>query len=462
MPQAADSPSKPAPAPTDQPSRWRPTRVVATGSLALAFTAPGQTAGLSVLIDPIIEELQVGRSAVSTAYLIGTLTGAFAMPAVGRAIDRYGPRRIMTAVGVAFGSVLLAASLVSNIVGLTAAFIGLRMVGQGSLSLVATTAVAIYVEKRRGLAQGLTSAFGAAGISLSPVLLESFAATHSFRTVWLLEGIVILAVVVPLALFGLPRRSPLDAQRASAKAAGGGTTTAPGDWTVRQATRTGLFWVVTASIAAVGMLGTAVNFHQIALLGERGLTPTEAAANFIPQTVAGLGATVLMGMLVDKVSPRVVMVACMGALALALASGGFVQPGWSALGFGFLLGIAGNGLRVLEATIFPATFGLSHVGAIRGVVVSVGVGASAIGPLALSVGQDWLGSYRPVLLIVAVIPVAVALAAAVVRTPQARTRRHPNRSDLGDGEADTRELTGGHGNRPHADRPHGGPDDTVR
>lgn len=451
MPDAADSPSNPSPAPADPPSRWLTPRVVATGSLALAFTAPGQTAGLSVLIDPIIEELRVGRSAVSTAYLIGTLTGAVAMPAVGRAIDRYGPRRVMTVIGLAFGAVLVAASTVSNIIGLAAGFIGLRMVGQGSLSLVATTAVAIYVEKRRGFAQGLTSAFGAAGISLSPVLLEGLVASHSFRTVWLVEGLVVWAIVIPLALFGLPRRSPLDARRAAGKHSG--TMTAPGDWTVKQATRTGLFWVVTASIAAVGMLATAVNFHQIALLGERGLTPTEAAANFIPQTIAGLTATILMGLLVDKLSARIVMVACMGALGLALVAGGFVQPGWSALGFGFLLGIAGNGLRVLEATVFPATFGLSHVGAIRGVVVSAGVGASALGPLALSVGHDWLGSYRPVLLILASIPVVVAAAAVVVKTPPARVRR-----DLADhGERDSRELAGDHGDR--SQRP---PDESVR
>lgn len=431
MPTAADSASRPVPSPTppsDSPTRWRAPRVVAVGSLALALTAPGQTAGLSILIDPIIEELQVGRSAISTAYLIGTLTGAIAMPAFGRAIDRFGPRRILMAVGFAFGGVLVTVSTVSNVIGLAAAFVGLRMVGQGALSLVATTAVAIHVERRRGMAQGITSAIGAAGISLSPVLLEGLAATHGFRTVWLVEGLVIWALLIPLAVFGLPRRTPLDRRRKPGERAG--AVTAPGDWTVRQATRTGLFWVVTASIATVGMLGTAVNFHQIALLGERGLTPTEAAANFIPQTVAGLLATVIMGMLVDKLSSRLVMAGCMGALTLALVAGGFVQPGWSALGFGFLLGIAGNGLRVLEATVFPATFGLSHVGAIRGVVVSTGIAASAIGPLALSLGHDWLGTYRPVLLIVSVIPVVVAIAAALIKPPrQQRPSEHSLASD---------------------------------
>lgn len=46
--------------------------VIAAGVISV-MTAPGQTAGLSVFTDPIIDQLGVDRTAISLSYLIGTL-----------------------------------------------------------------------------------------------------------------------------------------------------------------------------------------------------------------------------------------------------------------------------------------------------------------------------------------------------------------------------------------------------
>lgn len=192
MPSEATVTTEPAP---DRPraSRWYGPRVVGTSSFVLALTAPGQTAAISAFVDPLIHGLGVSRSLVSGAYMVGTLAGACAMPLLGRLIDRHGPRRVMAVIAVAFGVVLMALSAVSGIVGLTAGFVGIRMLGQGALNLTATTAVAVYIERRRGLAQGITSAVGAAGISLAPVALAGLVAEHGFRMVWFVEGLVICA-----------------------------------------------------------------------------------------------------------------------------------------------------------------------------------------------------------------------------------------------------------------------------
>jgi len=64
-----------SPAPTPPPGAreaggfygWH---MVAVSALALAMTAPGQTAAISAFIDPMTEDLGISRSAISTAYLI--------------------------------------------------------------------------------------------------------------------------------------------------------------------------------------------------------------------------------------------------------------------------------------------------------------------------------------------------------------------------------------------------------
>jgi hypothetical protein len=57
--------------------------------------------------------------------------------------------------GGAFGAVLLAMAGVQGVVSLAVGFMGIRMLGQGALSLTASTTVAVSFEANRGTALGL-------------------------------------------------------------------------------------------------------------------------------------------------------------------------------------------------------------------------------------------------------------------------------------------------------------------
>lgn len=411
--------------------RWTVrTRAVTAASVAMALTAPGQTAAVSVFVDPIITELGLSRTAVSTAYLAGTLVAALAMPALGSALDRWGPRRLMLGVAAAFGAILVASSAMSGPVGLVAGFVGIRLAGQGALNLVATTTVALYVSRRRGSAIGLASAIGTAGISLAPLLLERLIAGGDWRTVWFFEGVAVWAVVIPVTLLVLPRRPVAVSAPAPAE-----DPDRPGDpsvdWTPRRAMGTGMFWVVAAGVGACSLVATGLNFHQQSLLGERGLSPAAAAATFLPQTAAGLVATFALGWLADRFSDRLLIVLTMVALALATVGAGWLGPGAGAIGYALAIGACGNGVRTLEAVAFPRLFGLTHLGAIRGIVHAVAVASSAFGPVLLALGRGAAGSYRPVLLAFALLPVIVVVAALV--TPDPRPTPAP-RSPVPSGE----------------------------
>ena len=167
----------------------------------------------------------------------------------------------------------------------------------------------------------------------------------------------------------------------------------------------------------VALLGTGLTFNQISLLAERGLSPAQAAANFIPQMAAGLAATLLTGHLADRVGDRVLIIASLAVLTAALAAAGYVRPGWSAIGYGIAIGVAGNSFRIIEATAFPACFGLTHIGAIRGVVHTLTVAGSAFGPLLFALGHAWEGSYRPVALVLTALPLATIVFAAIAPAP---------------------------------------------
>ncbi len=407
------------------------------GGLLSALTAPGQTAGLSVFTDPLIEELDISRTAISASYLVGTLAGAIVQPLFGRALDRWGARTVTAMIAVAFSGVLFALSFVADVVGLTAGFVGVRMLGQGALSLAATTAVARAIKHRRGLALGIVTAMGSGGISFAPVGLEPAIALLGAHDTWRWQALVLLVVALPLAFVfkgrpgtGVRSADAAVADAAVADAASGSVAVDAASASVphaeepsattAEALRTGMFWVLTASLATTGMLGTALAFHQIALLGAQGLDAAEAAANFLPQTATGILGTLVAGALVDRINPKVLIVGSMLSLGIALVSLPAVAPGWSAIGYGLVFGLANGALRGMEAATYVRYFGVAHIGSIRGIAISIGLGSTAVGPLALSLGVDLTGGFTGPVVASAVVPALVIVATFVVRQPGQR------------------------------------------
>ena len=75
------------------------------------------------------------------------------------------------------------------------------------------------------------------------------------------------------------------------------------------------FWLICTAESLSGLLTTAVAFDRISLLTERGLSPAQAAANVVAQTVAGLAATVVAGYLMDRVAGRWMIITSMAGLS---------------------------------------------------------------------------------------------------------------------------------------------------
>jgi MFS family permease len=396
-------------------------RIVALCAVTLGMTAPGQTAGVSVFIDPMIAGLDLTRSQLSLAYLIGTLAGAGTMPAFGRLLDRRGVRFTMTVVGAAFMVVLAAMAGVANLVTLTLGFVGIRMLGQGALTMTSTTAVAYWFDRYRGRAVGLTAAGGQGLMTIAPVSLAAAVTAVGWRSAWVVAAVVVGLVTLAIARLGMYDSPAAIGQHVDGQAAPADHDSAePVDGVPRdEAVRSRMFWALTGGVVATGLIGTGLSFHQISILGEQGLTPLQAAANFVPQTLAGLGATLGTGTLVDRVRPRVVLAASMATLAAAVLILPAVTPGLTAVVYGAALGAAGGSARALEAAAFPRLFGTRHLGSIRGVSMAAMVIGTALGPFALAVGRSAVGSYLPVLHWLLLLPAVVVVLglSADVRQP---------------------------------------------
>ena len=408
---------------TARPPKFLGWRVLAFATVTAAFTGPGQTIGVSVFIDHIISDLGLTRSEVSAAYLIGTMLGALTLPTVGRWIDRVGVRPAITAIGAGFAAALVAMSGVGNFITLAAGFTFIRLLGQGSLSLASTVAVTHWFDRRRGFALGLFATISGALMALTPVFLNLVINAYSWRTAWIVAGIAILVVVVPIARWGIisyPSDVGQIPDGAVTAAVDGAPPPLRPSMTRAEALRTVGFWILLAGSASNAMLSTALNFHQISLLGEAGMSSAEAALMFLPQVIGGSVAGIAMGALTDRVSARWLIPVTMIFLAGALGLASIVARGWLVVAYAICLGLANGSGRAVGAAFLPKWFGVGHIGSISGFMTFAGVAASAIGPVAFSLGRDRFGDFGATSLFYAAIPLAVALAAVVLLDRPAR------------------------------------------
>src|SRR5215510_12382977 len=76
-------------------------------ALAMVGTLPGRTQGLGLITEPLLADLHIDRILFARIKLWATLIGALFCLGVGRLIDRFGSRIILTFVSLALAAVVL-------------------------------------------------------------------------------------------------------------------------------------------------------------------------------------------------------------------------------------------------------------------------------------------------------------------------------------------------------------------
>ena len=230
--------------------------------------------GFSAYVNPMSRELGVGVGVFSLAEMLGRMEGGLQGPLLGWLNDRFGPRLIMVLGGVTSGLGFILLSVSSSYVYFLLIFVGLMSLGfRAGYNNALMPAINQWFRRHRALAMavaGMGSPLG--GIIIAPAV-GLLVVEIGWRPIAFASGALILAVVVPLALF--VHRSPESrgvlpdgdkplesAARARAAGNGGKPESAPyefraspgePDFTAREAMKTTAYWVL---VLAVGLRNT--------------------------------------------------------------------------------------------------------------------------------------------------------------------------------------------------------------
>ncbi len=349
-------------------------------------------------MDFFIEDFGLDRTAVSSLYGAGTFAASLSLTWVGRQIDLWGNRRVGLVIGALFGIVLLLCSLINGPIMLFFAFAGMRGLGQGSLPLVSSTAVANWFRYRRGRMMSLLALsfalFQGIYVNVARVLLE----TMDWRQVFIVLAAGVAALAVPT--FGLLMRNrpenyglspdkdlPVKTQ-ANTKEQG-----AEDNWTLKEALCTPILWIFVVSRMLPSAWGTGLILHQVSIFADLDHSVQVATETFALISLFTAGASLLAGYLIDRVKPSYVVALQMLALLAASLLAMTMRETWLlimyALAFGLGMGIG----YVFDGAVWPNLFGRQFQGEIRGFVYTASVIGSAIGPALFGLSYDYAGGY---------------------------------------------------------------------
>jgi len=402
-------------------------------TLAMIATGPGQTVVVSQFNISFRDALGISASALSIAYMIGTLSAALPLVLVGKASDRFGPRLVMGVVAGLFGLACAAAGQVQSLITLTLAFFFLRFLGQGALGLVSGHMLALWFERRLGTANGIKLVLMQLGMAILPGVALALIDAYGWRAAYATLGLLVWVLVLPLVILVARNHPHQVGQRIdgdplveppghehddeSPEIAPTGHRHVDPAFTLPQAVRTGAYWIVTLSLVLNGLIGTALLFHVQPLLDWRALDPTHSDAILRSWSLTMMVCVLPAGWLADRLSPRwplalsLALLAGSTLLTLAATSVALFHAAYACFGVSQALGMA-----VGPPTI-ARYFGRAHHGAIRGSVTRLGVAGTGLGPVILGLSLDELGGFAPGLAAMAFACVPLAAAALLLRRP---------------------------------------------
>ena len=199
------------------------------------------------------------------------------------------------------------------------------------------------------------------------------------------------------------------------------------DATLHQALREPAFWLLTLCLTLYAFAAAALWAHVMPALADKGFSEAEALAVLVlvgPAQVAGRALYALAG---RGISLRLLGVAVLMAMPVALAVFALGRSVPVLLVFAVLFGIANGLVTIVRGGLVPEYFGRSHIGRIGGAMSAVGLLSRAAAPLLTAWLLLWLAGYREVMGVLALLGVGAAAAFALSRRPRQRRQRRSSR-----------------------------------
>ena len=364
------------------------------------------------------------RAAIQTAFSIFVVVQTWCTPFVGAMIDRLGPRTLVVFGGVLTGFAWVINSFATSLPGF---YVGSVIGGLGVGAVYATcinNAIKWFPDKR-GLAVGLTAAGYGSGTILTVIPIARMIASAGYQSTFFTFGLIQgLVIIVFATMLKAPRPGAITYKPSAS------VTQSRRDYTLAEALRTPVFWVMLAMFTGT-VTGGLMAVAQLSVIAED-LGVRTVQMNFVFFTMAALPFALMMNTIVNGISRPVfgwlsdhigreqVMFIAFSLEAIGiLALGWYGSNPWAFIVLSGVVFFAWGEVYSLFSATAGDTFGTKHIGTIYGLLYC----AKGIAALLVPFGNllmEATGTWTTVLYTMAALDLSAALAAILILKPLRR------------------------------------------
>jgi MFS family permease len=370
-----------------------------------------------VFFTPLEAEFGWPRATTSGIFAVYMVAASAFAVIGGWALDRYGPRIVVTAMALVTGIGLLLTSRVDALWQLYLTYSLMLAVGTGPTYAIVMSTGTRWFSRRRATALAIIgSGAGLGTVVMAPVSAQIIAA-YDWRASFTALAIIVVALVVPAAW--LLRKEP------AAKPVPGiaGADPEPKNSTLehfslREALRTRSFWSFFFIWLSYSFCLHLVITHVVPRAEDAGISPVQAASILSVMAAVTVPSRVLIGVVSDRVGRRGIGVICalLHTAAMLWLIGS--TETWMFYVFAVVYGVGYGGIDPPIVSLIGDHFGLRRVGVIMGsLIVGWGLGAAA-GPYIAGLIFDASGSYSAAFAAAAAVMVVAAALIWALKPPE--------------------------------------------
>jgi MFS family permease len=387
---------------------------IAAVSFIILMVVWGGQYSFGVFFKPLLNEFGWTRAATSGAYSLSmVLIGVFGIFS-GRLSDRFGPRLVVTVCGLLIGIGYLLMSQISDIWQVYLFYGVLMSAGIAGTWVPLLSTVARWFVRRRGLASGIAASGIGVGTATMPLLANQLISSYSWRTSYIIIGLIVLVVTTVMAQFlrrepGQMGLLPYGADSVSADSQNLGIK----GFSLQEAIRGRHFWIMFVAFLLGGLGVHSAMVHIVPHATDIGFSASAAAAILSAVGIVSIGSKIGMGSIIDKIGSRRVMIVVFIVMSLSYLWLLSADDLWKLYLFAVAFGVAYGGFSAAQSPIIAELFGLRVHGTIFGLAMFAANTGGAVGSLVAGRIFDISSSYHWAFLLCTILGV-VGLALSVL------------------------------------------------
>jgi len=392
--------------------------VMVVAGFVILLLNVGMLVAIGVFFKPILNEFGWTRAItsgpISLSYLVSGVVYIFS----GILADRFGPRKVITALVIIMGVGFMLMSQVSSIWQIYL-FYGVLIGTGASASVPIFAVVPRWFEKNRTVMVGIVTAGGGAGGLLMPFIATWLLTFMNWHRAYLVLGIIYLIIALAAAQFF--KRSPAEIE-AQSKSKSAASSTVKSAVSLSSLLSSFKFWLVFTIAFAFGYLVNTIQIHMVNHATDINISANSSAALLAVINGASLVGSIVLGSLGDKFGNKKLFVYTFAALAACFFFILFAKDLWLLYTFTVVFGLAfGSGLANTPALV-SQVYGVKSLGLILGLTYLAYCLGGSLGGLIAGYIFDLQDSYSLSFIICAVLALISVLVTLALRTSKTPTK----------------------------------------